>query len=364
MKKKDKTKGKLSRREFVYGAGVIGAACITGFPTILKGGRALAANIDKPVTVGIWGGQLGAAAKKTLVPAFEKKYNVKINLIEAWNNPRLTQLKIQRKKPQMDVAFFTDQIIPIVISSGVIQKINPDAVPNLKSSHAKITDPNRDFIVWQYGGWGILYNEERIRPKPDSWRDLLDPKYKGKLTSPDISYSSSYITLVALARLDGGSEHNLEPGFKNMKILRSLSPTFWTTDHQLDNMLRQDEVWMSSYYSGLVWSLNKRHGLKSVKFADPKEGSYLVGLNMTKVANCPNPKGADLLMDMALDPELQAAASSLLFSAPANMKTKLTSELKQMVPYGDKVATLNTANWSVVNAKRDQIAERWMREIR
>ena len=57
---------------------------------------------------------------------FEKKYNVKVNVIEAWNNPRLTQLKIQKNSPQMDVAFFTDQIIPTVLASGVTQKINPE----------------------------------------------------------------------------------------------------------------------------------------------------------------------------------------------------------------------------------------------
>lgn len=364
MKKKNQSTGKLTRREFLYGAGAVGAVSITGFPAILKGGRALAVNTNKPVTVGMWGGQLGAAAKKTFIPAFERKYNTKVNLIEAWNNPRLTQLKIQKKKPQMDVAFFTDQIMPTVISSGVIQKIDTDAVPNLKYSHEMLIDPERYFMVWQYGGWGIMYNEKKIKPGPTSWRDLLNQKYKDKLTSPDISYSSSYITLLALASIDGGNENNLEPGFKNMKILRGLSPTFWTTDHQLDNMLKQEEVWMSSYYSGLAWNLNRRHGLKSIKFIDPKEGSYLVGLNMTKVANCQNPEGADLLMNMALDAEVQAAASSALFSAPGNMKANLTPELKQMVPFGEKVAGFNRADWGVINAKKDEIADRWMKEIR
>lgn len=360
----NREKSRISRREFLYGSGALALVSITGFPAVLKGSRALAAEIDKPVTMGIWGGSLGAAAKKTFVPMFEKKYNVKVNVIEAWNNPRLTQLKIQKSNPQMDVAFFTDQIIPTVNASGVTQKINPAAIPNLKFSHPKIIDPNGNFIIFQYGAWGIMYNEDKIKPKPSSWSDLLDAKYKGKLTSPDISYSSSYIALVAMARLGGGDENNLEPGFKNIKILRGLSPTFWTQDHQLDNMMKQEEVWMSSYFSGNTWSLNRRQGLKAAQFADPKEGSYLVGLCMTKVANCPNPKGADLLMNLILDPEAQAAYSTEQFTAPANMESKLSAELKQMVPYGDKVEKLNIANWAIVDAKKDAIAERWMKEVR
>jgi putative spermidine/putrescine transport system substrate-binding protein len=362
MKRGDRKR--ISRREFLYGSGALALASVAGFPAILKGGRALAAEIDKPVTMGIWGGSLGAAAKKTFVPMFEKKYSVKVNVIEAWNNPRLTQLKIQKNSPQMDVAFFTDQIIPTVNASGVTEKINPAAIPNLKFSHPKIIAPGGNFIIFQYGAWGLVYNADRIKTKPSSWSDLLDAKYKGKLTSPDISYSSSYITLVAMARLGGGDENNLEPGFQNVKTLRGLSPTFWTQDHQLDNMMKQEEVWMSSYFSGNSWSLTRRQGLKAAQFADPKEGSYLVGLCMTKVANGPNPKGADLLMNMILDPEAQAAYSAEQFTAPANMESKLSAELKEMVPYGDKVEKLNFANWGILDSKKDAIAERWMKEIR
>jgi len=362
--KDDKLQRKFSRREFLYNAGLATAASVVGFPAILKGTRALAAEVDKPVTVGIWGGSLGAAAKKTFIPMFEKKYNIKVNVIEAWNNPRLTQLKIQKNNPQMDVAFFTDQIMPTVINSGLIQKINSDAIPNMKNIHPKLTDPGNFFIVFQYGAWGLIYNSERMKQAPDSWRDLLDPKYKGRITSPDISYSSSYITLVALAHLDGGNEENLEPGFKNMKKLRSLAPTLWTNGRQLDNMMKQEEVWMSSNFSGESWSLHKRQGFKPALFTNPKEGSYLVSLAMTKVANCPNPKGADLLMNMALDPAAQAAYSEEQFTAPANMKASLPNEIQKMVPYGKNVERLNVANWSILDLKKDKIAERWMKEIR
>ena len=358
------SKIKITRREFLVGSGALAAASIIGFPAILRKDRALAAEIDKPVTMGIWGGSLGAAAKKTFVPMFEKKYNVKVNVIEAWNNPRLTQLKIQKNNPQMDVAFFTDQIMPTVSTTDVIQIISPEAVPNMKFIHPKLLDPNQQFIMFQFGGWGISYNEERVKPKPGSWRDLLNSKYKGKITSPDITYSSSYITLVALARLDGGDENNLEPGFRNVKIMRSLSPTFWSTDHQLDNMVKQEEVWMSSFFNGNSWALNKRQGMKFWKFSDPKEGSYLVGLCMTKVANCPNSKGADLLMNFILDPEAQAAYSTEQFTAPGNTKTKLTADLKEMLPYEGNAEKLNMANWSILDAKKDQIADRWMKEIR
>lgn len=362
--KDDKLQSKLSRREFICNAGVLTAASIIGFPAVFKGTRVLASEIDKPVTLGIWGGSLGAAAKKTFVPMFEEKYKVKVNVIEAWNNPRLTQLKIQKNNPKMDVAFFTDQIMPTVTNSGVIEKVNPESIPNMKNIHPKLVDPNNDYIVFQYGAWGILHNAERVKPEPDSWRALLDSKYRGKITSPDISYSSSYITLVALAALDGGDENNIEPGFKNMKILRSLAPTLWTTGKQLDDMMKQEEVWMSSNFSGESWALSKRQGYKPARFIDPKEGSYLVSLAMTKVANCPNPKGADLLMNMALDSVAQAAYAKEQFTAPANMKAELSSELKAMVPYGDKVEKLNIANWSILNQKKDEIAERWMKEIR
>ena len=49
---------------------------------------------------------------------------------------------------------------------------------------------------------------------PTSWADLWDPKFKGKLAMPDLTASGSYQVLVMAAKINGGDENNIDPGFE------------------------------------------------------------------------------------------------------------------------------------------------------
>jgi len=74
----------------------------------------------------------------------------------------------------------------------------------------------------------IAYNSEYAKDPPKSWEDLLDPKWEGKIIFPDITTSHGMGMLVLLAKLNGGSETNIDPGFEKIKELKSNVLTFWT----------------------------------------------------------------------------------------------------------------------------------------
>ena len=52
---------------------------------------------------------------------------------------------------------------------------------------------------------------------PTSWNDLKDPKFKKLLVIPPINNTYGLYTLMMFARMNGGGEKNIEPGFKVMK---------------------------------------------------------------------------------------------------------------------------------------------------
>jgi putative spermidine/putrescine transport system ATP-binding protein len=58
------------------------------------------------------------------------------------------------------------------------------------------------------------YFAEHHWPAPTSWNDLEDPKYKGKLVIPPLNNTYGLHALVEFAKLGGGGEKNIEPGFK------------------------------------------------------------------------------------------------------------------------------------------------------
>ena len=70
-------------------------------------------------------------------------------------------------------------------------------------------------------GTGFMYNTKVFKEKgwaaPTSWNDLKDPKFKKLLVIPPINNTYGLYTLMMYARMNGGGEKNIEPGFKVMK---------------------------------------------------------------------------------------------------------------------------------------------------
>lgn len=333
-------------------------------PTATAASNAAPSSAKDTVVVGIYGGNTEQTFIKSVADEFQKRYGLKIKTVPANNEQRLAQLKTQRENPQMDIAWFTDPILPDVVASGVIDKIDVSKLSNYKDTYQPLQPKDNMWVVHSVTPWGIVYNADKVNPAPTSWRDLLDPKWNGQVMSSDITYSSSYLTLLALARLDGGDEKNLEPGFKNMKTLRAASPTFWTTSDQLNTLLKQGEVVMSPDAKGFVDVLAVNQKLSQFKFAYPKEGAYAVSMVMTIVKNAPNPDGAYKLLDLALDPAAQAIFSAGTFYTPINRKAVLPAEIASLFPSPDQVEKLQTADWANLNTQKEAIVDRWQKEIR
>ncbi len=326
------------------------------------------AQVSRPakdtVIVGIYGGNTEQALKKGFADELQKRYGLKIQTVGANNEQRLAQLKTQRDNPQMDVAWFTDPILPEVVASGVTEKIDTSRLSNFKDTYQSLQPKDGAWVVHGITPWGIAYNADRVKPAPSSWRDLMDPRFKDHVTASDITFSSTYLTLVAMARLDGGSERNLEPGFKNMKVVRDNSPTFWATVDQLNTMLKQEEVYLSPIASGNTNVLAVNQKLEQFRFAAPREGAYTVNLVMTLVKNAPNPEGAYQFMDVALDPAGQAVYAAGTFYAPVNSKTQMPPDLAPRFIAAEDVEKLQTVDWAYLNQQKDAITDRWQKDIR
>src|SRR5690606_24689659 len=86
---------------------------------------------------------------------------------------------------------------------------------------------------------GIAYNTEVFAkngwPAPTSWKDLGDPKFKGKLTVGPFS-GFGVEALVMVAKALGGSETSIEPGFKFMS--EKVAPNVLAWDGNSANVAR------------------------------------------------------------------------------------------------------------------------------
>ena len=118
----------------------------------------------------------------------------------------------------IDVAIVDDGPMYQAIQLGFCAKIEGLAKDELYEA-AKFKD-DKAVAVGQTGT-GFMVNTKVFKEKgwatPTSWNDLKDPKFKKLLVIPPINNTYGLYTLMMYARIDGGGEKNIEPGFKVMK---------------------------------------------------------------------------------------------------------------------------------------------------
>lgn len=271
--------------------------------------------LESEMVLGFYGGVIGDAFREVFVNECSRSLGVDIVYEEDFDAPRMT--KMLSGASDIDVAVFTDPILPEVREAGLTRPLPLDDIPN----YAQVPDAykSEDSVAVSVAVWGITYDKSQVQPAPTSWTDLLDDRYAGKVTASDITYNSSYLTLAAFESIAGGDmTANLAPGFELMKQLRENSPTFWASSSDMLQQLQSGAVVMSPFANGSTAIAAREPGGENIAFVAPEEGAYPVGFNMVISADAGSPNAAAAFINCVLDPENQAAWVEKYPSFPAN----------------------------------------------
>ena len=102
--------------------------------------------------------------------------------------------------------------------------------------------------------------------------------YKGHLLMPNMNVSAGVVLLVALARANGGSERNIDPGFAAAAKVRQNAITLWTSHDQVATMLSQGTAWVAVESVDRLGPLNRSGAPIDIDY--PEDGVVAVGNSM------------------------------------------------------------------------------------
>lgn len=352
------------KKKIVLGAAVTGASLLLsacgGGGTPAASGKSGSSGLESQMVLGFYGGVIGDAFKQAFVTPCSKSLGVQIAYEEDLDAPRLTKMKSGAS--DVDVAVFTDPILPDVRAAGLAAPLPQKDIPNYADVPADYK--SKDSVAVSIAVWGITYNKSKVKSAPTSWNDLLDKQYSGQVTASSITYNSSYLTLAAFEEMAGGNlTSNLDPGFNKMKQLRQDSPSFWTSSSDMLQQLQSGAIAMSPFAGGSTAAAASQPGGQNLAFVAPKEGAYPVGFNMTISSHATAPKAAAAFINCVLDAKNQANWVKLYPSFPANTKAEVPQEARQWLGGVKSVADLKTVDWDKIAKSRDQIVQKWQREI-
>ncbi|HRD77526.1 MAG TPA: ABC transporter substrate-binding protein [Hyphomicrobiaceae bacterium] len=349
----------MMRARLVHGLAV--AALLAGAG--LMAGSAGTKAQTKSFFVAGYGGSFEQTMRKEIIPAFEKKHGVKVEYVAGNSTDTLAKLQAQKGNQQIDVAIVDDGPMFRAIELGFCKKI--DGLPEADLYPAARFKGDKAVAIGLVGT-GIMYNTKYFKDKgwapPTSWNDLADPKFKKLLVIPPINNTYGLYTLMMFARMNGGGEKNIEPGFKAM--IEKINPNVLVYEPSPGKMT---ELFQSGQAVIAVWGTGRVQSFANtgfpVDFVYPKEGT------VTLLASaCPveKPNASPIAFDfikMMIEPALQLVLLKDYGYGPVNNKVTVPADLGKMAPIGERAKLLVNPDWDAINPNRDEWTKRWNRQV-
>ncbi len=239
------------------------------------------------------------------IDCFEEVYGIRVNKDEYSSNEEM-YAKLSAGGANYDLVQPTDYIVALMIRQGLLQELDKSKLAimdNLDSNYLDLPfDPgNRYTIPYQAGTDAIVVNTEAVQTLPQSFADLWNPEYAGRLVMIDDSRAIIGATLLTLgydvnttdpAQLEEAKVKLAELA-RGVKIFDSDSPKTALIAGDVD--------------LGIVWTGEAeiaRRELPSIEYIYPTEGAILWQDNYAIPVGAPNLDAAYAWLNYSLQGDL------------------------------------------------------------
>lgn len=319
----------------------------------------------KVFTLAGYGGSFEKTMREKVIPPFAAKHGIRVEYVAGNSTDTLAKLQAQKGNQVIDAIVVDDGPMYQAVELGFCANLAPADVYSDIYSVMKFKS-NKALGVGMVGT-GIMYNkkvfEDNKWAPPTSWEDLKDPKYRKKLVIPPMNNTYGLHAVVMMAWIRGGSEKNIDPGFKAFKD--DLGPNvlaYEPSPGKMTELFQSGQAVIGVWGSGRAKALADQTGFP-IEFIYPKEGGIVLGVAACPIAGSKNAAESQAFIQHMASPEVQLILAREAGFGPTNQKVQLTPKEQIGLPYGNQVKQLKSVDWDVINPARDNWNRRWTREI-
>src|SRR5262245_9947988 len=250
-------------------------------------------------------GQYQDTLTRLVIEPFQQRYNAKVLVTPGSSTEMLAKLRAEKASPSVDLVVIAETVAVTGRQEGIFEKMDRAKIPNLGDVDPKALNPDGFGLASLYATAGIGFNGDKVKPAPQAWKDMWNPAYKGMIGLHDIAGTTGVQFLVTAARLHGGDERNIDPGFQAIGELVKMGASIHSgKPAEITNLFLTDAMLLSP---GVENSFYKVYNAKDRRFAFvlPREGFFPIPYTVEVVRER---KAGDLVYDfinMQLDPEVQ-----------------------------------------------------------
>jgi putative spermidine/putrescine transport system substrate-binding protein len=270
----------------------------------------------------------------------------------------LAQLVAEKASPVADVTY-------LGVTFG-IQAKKEGVVANYKPAHwadipAGLKDADGAWFTIHSGTLGLMVNVDALKgkPVPKSWKDLLNPQYKGLVGYLDpASAFVGYVGAVAVNQAMGGDLSNFDRAIKYFGELQKNQPIV-PKQTSYARVLSGEIPILFDYdfnaYRG------KYKDKANIAFVIPAEGTVIVPYVMSMVAKGPNPENAKKVLDHLLSDEGQAIWANA-YLRPVRDKA-MSKDAQSKFLSASEYARAKTVDYGKMAEAQKAFTERYLKEV-
>ncbi len=240
-----------------------------------------------------------------ILTCFEGMYGVKLNREEYSSNEEM-YAKLSKGATTYDLAQPTDNFLPLMIRTGLLQKLDAGKLPNLKNIAPQYLplhgDATGEYAVpYMAGTQAIVINTAVVAQKPSSWGDLWNPAYADRMVFVDDPRVTIGLALLA----EGKDPNTTDPAelaaikpkvaelVKNVRIFDSDSPKSALIAGDAD--------------LGMVWTAEAElanRELGTIEYIYPSEGQFNFADGYVLLADAPHADAAYAFLNYTLQGDI------------------------------------------------------------
>lgn len=351
-----KTKLSVTRRQTLIGlgalAGTAGATLAGIIPSQANGGRLVVSN---------WGGDWNDRTVRYVEEPLLENKGIMITRDLGMEAERKAKMLAERRlrRGSVDVLHLNQADAYDMYKQDILSDIEQAKIANFTDvPDALKASPY--FVPWLYSGVVLIYNKEKITEPPQSYEDLWNEKWRGKIGLTNQLFFN-YMMMGGLIK--GGNITNVDEGKQQLLELKEkVAPKIYATHQHLQAALLAGEIDIAVNYKarGLQWE----HDGAPLAIQYPREGAIAVMFGTCLPKRAPNPDQAYEYFNAMLDPKAMAQLAEASFYAPANSASDLPDNLRQKIDFSaDQQSTLKFPDYDYVARNTAGWLEWWNKNI-
>ncbi len=307
-----------------------------------------------------------------IAPKLKEKWGIDLAVEPMGSTQMIEKIVVMKDNPRVTIAGWDVPIGLAANDMGLCETIDPAKLSTLKLLYDWAVSKEKGEIkvlAANLTAIGLIYNDEEFTANkltpPSSWYDLWKPEYKGRLSivAPESTWGLAELPM--FARLEGGGETNIDPGYAKIKTLTPNVHTIYTWSSELVKLLQLGEVWVAVTGSNIGPAL-KKDGL-GVTWVLPKEGGPMANGGMSIVKGSPYQEVAYDFLDLYYSTpfQLMRVKQSGIFSPNSEVWSKLDDQEKKAQPMSpESFSKLIDLDWATIAKQKGAWIERWHKEIK